>query len=231
MHVAERELCEVPGFVSSAACPGAPKRRRRTRGAAILPGAAERPCTAPVPCLYSSSTCGMGSQPGAADRSSCRYDLRRSAAECSQARPCLRRTTATKARTLPGRTPSPPGGGPRAKTNGASETEHLQCTSLVGEEPSHLWPAFPSDPLGFSQIPGHCATQCHVVVTADMVALTQNKIWVSLTSRRPHTSSTRTRRKRPKISKKTLAEHCSTQSSTGREWMPQGAVNGGPWRR
>ena len=37
--------------------------------------------------------------------------------------------------------------------------------------------------------------------------------------------------KRPKISKKTLAEHCITQSSTGREWMPKGAVNGGPWRR
>ena len=63
-------------------------------------------------------------------------------------------------------------------------------TSLVGEEAPHLWPAFPRDPLGFSQIPGHCATQCRVVVIADMVALTQNKIWVSLiTSRRPHTSS------------------------------------------
>jgi hypothetical protein len=46
---------------------------------------------------------------------------------------------------------------------------HVQLTSLVGEEPPHLWPAFPSDPLGFSQIPGHCATQCRVVVTADMV--------------------------------------------------------------
>ena len=67
-------------------------------------------------------------------------------------------------------------------------------TSLVGEEPSHLWPTFPRDPLGFSQIPGHCATQCRVVVIPDLVALTQNKIWVSLTSRRPHTSSTRTRR-------------------------------------
>jgi hypothetical protein len=67
-------------------------------------------------------------------------------------------------------------------------------TSLVGEEAPHLWPAFPRDPLGFSQIPGHCATQCRVVVIPDMVALTQNKIWVSLTSRRPHTSSTRTRR-------------------------------------
>jgi hypothetical protein len=32
----------------------------------------------------------------------------------------------------------------------------LVTTSLVGEEPSHLWPAFPSDSLGFSQIPGHC---------------------------------------------------------------------------
>ena len=41
---------------------------------------------------------------------------------------------------------------------------------------------------------GHCATQWRVVVIPDMMALTQNKIWVSLTSRRPHTSSTRTRR-------------------------------------
>jgi hypothetical protein len=32
----------------------------------------------------------------------------------------------------------------------------LVTTSLVGEEPSHLWPAFPSDSLGFSRIPGHC---------------------------------------------------------------------------
>ena len=62
MHVAERELCEVPGFVSSAACPGAPKRRRRTRGAAILPGAAERPCTAPVPF----ATPGRGNPPPSA---------------------------------------------------------------------------------------------------------------------------------------------------------------------
>jgi hypothetical protein len=37
-------------------------------------------------------------------------------------------------------------------------------------------------------------TQCRVVVIPDMVALTQNKIWVSLASRHPHTSSTRTRR-------------------------------------
>ena len=37
--------------------------------------------------------------------------------------------------------------------------------------------------------------------------------------------------KRPKMSKKMLSEHCSMQSSTGREWMPQGAGNGDPWRR
>jgi hypothetical protein len=34
---------------------------------------------------------------------------------------------------------------------------------------------FPRGQLGFSQIPGHCATQCRVVVIPDMVALTQNK--------------------------------------------------------
>ena len=37
--------------------------------------------------------------------------------------------------------------------------------------------------------------------------------------------------KRPKVSKKMLAERCSTQSSTGREWIPKGAGNGDPWRR
>ena len=95
----------VPGFVSSASCPGAPKRRQRTRGAAIRPGAAETPCTAPTPCLHSSSACGKGSQPGAADRSACRYDLHRNAAECSQAGPYLRLMTATRAPTLPDRTP------------------------------------------------------------------------------------------------------------------------------
>ena len=79
-------------------------------------------------------------------------------------------------------------------------------------------------------MPGHCATQCRVVVIPDMVALTQNKIWVSLTSRRPHTLQ-HPYEKRPKISKKMLAERCSTQSSTGREWMPQGTGNGDPWRR
>ena len=59
-----------------------------------------------------------------------------------------------------------------------------------------------------------------------MVALTQNKIWVSLTRQPAPTHLQHPYEKRPKISKKTLAEHCSTQSSTGREWMPQGAVNG-----
>ena len=34
--------------------------------------------------------------------------------------------------------------------------------------------------------------------------------------------------KRPKVSKKMLAERCSTQSSTGREWMPERAGNGDP---
>jgi hypothetical protein len=37
--------------------------------------------------------------------------------------------------------------------------------------------------------------------------------------------------KRPTLSKKMLAERCSTQSSTGREWIPKGAGNGNPWRR
>ena len=37
--------------------------------------------------------------------------------------------------------------------------------------------------------------------------------------------------KRPTLSKKMLAERCSTQSSTGREWIPKGAGNGDPWRR
>ena len=49
----------------------------------------------------------------------------------------------------------------------------------LAKNPPPLANTFPSDPLGFSQIPGHCATQCRVVVIADMVALTQNKIWVS----------------------------------------------------
>ena len=51
-----------------------------------------------------------------------------------------------------------------------SETPRPLTSSLLGEEPSHLWPTFPSDPLGFSQIPGHCATQCRVVVIPDMAA-------------------------------------------------------------
>ena len=68
-----------------------------------------------------------------------------------------------------------------------------------------------------------------MVVTADMVALTQNKIWVSLTTAPTHLQHPY--EKRPKVSNKMLAERCSTQSSTGREWMPKGAVNGGPWRR
>ena len=59
-----------------------------------------------------------------------------------------------------------------------------------------------------------------------MVALTQNKIWVSLTSREPApTHLQHPYEKRPKVSKKMLAERCSTQS-TGREWMPQGAGKG-----
>jgi hypothetical protein len=90
---------------------------------------------------------------------------------------------------------------------------------------------FPSDPLGFSQIPGHCATQCRVVVIPDMVALAQRRN-LGLTRHSPagaHTPPAPVAyEKRPKISKKTLAEHCSTQSSTGREWMPKGAGNGDP---
>ena len=35
-------------------------------------------------------------------------------------------------------------------------------TGLVGEEPSHLWPAFSSDPQGFSPNQGHCVTQYSV---------------------------------------------------------------------
>jgi hypothetical protein len=101
----------------------------------------------------------------------------------------------------------------------------------LAKTPPHLWPAYPSDPLGFSQIPGHCATQCRVVVIPGMVALTQNKIWVSLAHQPAPTHLQHPYEKRPKILKKTLAEHCSTQSSTGREWMPQGAGNGDPWRR
>jgi len=34
---------------------------------------------------------------------------------------------------------------------------------LAKNPPMHLWPTLPRDPLGFSQIPGHCATQCRVV--------------------------------------------------------------------
>jgi hypothetical protein len=51
-----------------------------------------------------------------------------------------------------------------------------QPTSLVGEEPPHLWPAFPSDPLGFIQPDPRALCYLlsvgRVVVTADMVALT-----------------------------------------------------------
>jgi hypothetical protein len=103
------------------------------------------------------------------------------------------------------------------------------CTSLVGEEPSHLWPAFPRDPLGFSQIPGHCATQCRVVVTADMVALTQNKIWVSLTSRRPHTSSTRTIRDQKSQRKRSpsTAARSRAQVASGCRRARSTAVHGG----
>ena len=102
-------------------------------------------------------------------------------------------------------------------------------TSLVGEEPPHLWPAFPRDPLGFSQIPGHCATQCRVVVTADMVALTQNKIWVSLTSRRPHTSSTRTRRDQKSQRKRSpsTAARSRAQVASGCRRARSTAVHGG----
>ena len=102
-------------------------------------------------------------------------------------------------------------------------------TSLVGEEPSHLWPTFPSDPLGFSQIPGHCATQCRVVVIPDMVALTQNKIWVSLTSRRPHTSSTRTRRDQKSQRKRSpsTAARSRAQAASGCRRARATAIHGG----
>ena len=105
-------------------------------------------------------------------------------------------------------------------------------TSLVGEEPSHLWPAFPSDPLGFSQIPGHCATQCRVVVIPDMVALTQNKIWVSLTSRRPHTSSTRTRRdqKSQRKCSPSAVARSRAQAASGCRRARATAVHGGAER-
>ena len=79
-----------------------------------------------------------------------------------------------------------------------------------GEEPPHLWPTFPSDPLGFSQIPGHCATQCRVVVIADMVALTLRASWhghgfhshlspaPGRRAHAPHISPAPVREKRPK---------------------------------
>ena len=102
-------------------------------------------------------------------------------------------------------------------------------TSLVGEEAPHLWPAFPRDPLGFSQIPGHCATQCRVVVIPDMVALTQNKIWVSLTSRRPHTSSTRTIRDQKSQRKRSpsTAARSRAQAASGCRRARSTAVHGG----
>jgi len=59
-----------------------------------------------------------------------------------------------------------------ASHTAATQTPRALGTSLVGEETPRLWRAFPSDPLGFGQILGHCATQCRVVVIADMVALT-----------------------------------------------------------
>ena len=40
-----------------------------------------------------------------------------------------------------------------------------------------------------------------------------------------HTPPAPVREETNNLKKKMLAEHCSTQSSTGREWMPQGAVN------
>ena len=106
---------------------------------------------------------------------------------------------------------------------------HSPPTSLVGEESPHLWPAFPRDPLGFSQIPGHCATQCRVVVIPDMVALTQNKIWVSLTSRRPHTSSTRTRRDQKSQRKRSpsTAARSRAQAASGCRRARSTAVHGG----
>ena len=76
---------------------------------------------------------------------------------------------------------------------------------MVGEETPRLWRAFPSDPLGFGQILGHCATQCRVVVIADMVALTLRASWhghgfhshlspaPGRRAHAPHISSTRTR--------------------------------------
>jgi len=102
-------------------------------------------------------------------------------------------------------------------------------TSLVGEEPSHLWPTFPRDPLGFSQIPGHCAAQCRVVVMSDMVALTQNKIWVALTSRRPHTSSTRTRRdqKSQRKCSPSAAARSQAQAASGSRRARATAIHGG----
>ena len=81
---------------------------------------------------------------------------------------------------------------PTEKRNNPTTTKvEANRYQLGGEKPSHLWPTFPSDPLGFSQIPGHCATQCRVVVTADMVAVavsnSESKIWVSLTPAGAHT--------------------------------------------
>ena len=104
-------------------------------------------------------------------------------------------------------------------------------TSLVGEEPSHLWPTFPRDPLGFSQIPGHCVLLSVVCGGHRRHGGFNSKQNLGLTHQPAPTHLQHPYEKRPKLSKKMLAERCSTQSSTGCEWMPQGTGNGDPWRR
>jgi hypothetical protein len=62
-----------------------------------------------------------------------------------------------------------------------------------------------------------------------MVALTQNKIWVSLTSRRPHTSSTRTRRDQKSQRKRSLstAARSRAQAASGCRRARATAIHGG----
>ena len=73
-------------------------------------------------------------------------------------------------------------------------------------------------------------SQCRVVVIPDMVGLTQNKIWVSLTSsRRPHTSSTRTRRDQKSQRKRSpsTAARSRAQAASGCRRARSTAVHGG----
>ena len=139
-----------------------------------------------------------------------------------------------------------------ASHTAATQAPRALGTSLVGEETPRLWRAFLSDPLGFGQILGHCATQCRVVVIADMVALTLRASWVSLSpvtsaGAPTHISSTRARedgREQTKVKltsiSKGIRKMCSASIAArgraqaraqdaahavehSREWMPNGA--------